>query len=279
MLSNLLYLIDTQSIELMVSLFIMTVNNSGNIILRFVAEQGPLSKLEKFNTNDAYLAVKEVEYQSENSEFVKSVLPKYAKKYIVATTIFDEKNVKDLKPFGISILKNKMTLKRPKINPISDNDSVVLATINSASVKASNNIATIILGDKNNCTYFEFYQHSDSIFFDNSRISLERRNELVDIEVIKEKKQSIFGDTIKYINNVFDEKWRKQALVTLEEFFLDDEVTLIPRLDALWYEDYIEGKSFPYWIIGGTGTKKDWIKFLSDSDNFPVDLRKFLKAS
>lgn len=279
MLSNLLYLIDTQSIELMVTLFIMTVSNSGNIILRFVAEQGPLSKLGKFNTNDAYLAVKEVEYQSKNYEFVKSILPKYAKKYIVAATIFDENNGENLEPFGISVLKSNMCLRRPKLNPISNNDSVVLATINSASVKASNNVATIILGDKNNCTYFEFYEHSDSTIFDNSRISLEGRNELVDIEVIKEKKKSIFGDTVKYINNVFDEKWRKQALVTLEEFFLDDEVTLIPRLDTLWYENYVEGKSFPYWIIGGKGTKKEWIKFLSDSDNFPVTLRNSLKAS
>ena len=262
MLNNLLYLIDTHSISLVVKLFIMTINNNGNIILRFVSELGKLGNLNNFFSEDAYIAVKEVEYQNENSEFVKSVLPEYARSSVVAATIIGEAN--NLKPFGISILQNNMILKKPKITPISNNDSVVLATLNAAKIKASNNMGVIVLGDKANCTYFEFCPTAELKF--------------ANMEVVKEKSRTIFGDLITYKNREFNEEWRKKALLTLNEYFLDNNTKLIPRTDGLWYEEYIEWKSFPYWIIGNSYKKEDWIKFLSDPTNFPVDVEKFLKA-
>ena len=276
MLNNLLYLIDTHSISLVVKLFIMTINNNGNIILRFVSELGKLGNLNNFFSEDAYIAVKEVEYQNENSEFVKSVLPEYTRSSVVAATIIGEES--DLKPFGISILQNNMILKKPKITPISNNDSVVLATLNAAKIKASNNMGVGVLGDKANCTYFEFCPTAESKTFDILNLSAEKQIKFANMEVVKEKSRTIFGDFITYKNREFDEEWRKKALLTLNEYFLDNNTKLIPRTDGLWYEEYIEWKSFPYWIIGNSYKKEDWIKFLSDPTNFPVDVGKFLKA-
>lgn len=279
MLNNLLYLIDTQGINLVVTLFIMTINNTGNVILRFVSELGKLDELENFFSEDAYVAVKEVEYQNENSEFVKSLLPSYAKTLTVVATVMEEEKNSDLKPYGISILKNNMILKKPEKLPVKNNEFVVLATIKSANVKASNGVATIILGDKKNCTYFEFYTTNDSKIFEHLSVVKETKAELLNLDAIKENKISDYGNIIKYKRKSFDEKWRLSALVNVDEFYLDNNMRLIPRLDGFWYTEYVEGLSFPYWIIGNSCKKEDWINFLSNPSNFPINIENFLKAS
>lgn len=279
MLNNLLYLIDTQSINLVVTLFIMTVNNTGNVVLRFVSELGNLGDLENFFSEDAYVAVKEVEYQNENSEFVKSLLPNYAKTLTVVATVIDEEKNSDLRPFGISILKNNMILKKPKRLPIKNNEFVVLATIKASSVKASNNVATVIIGDKNSCTYFEFHTTSDSKRFENSDIIKEKNIELMNLEAIKESKKSDYGNTIKYKRKSFDEKWRLVVLANIDEYYIDSNACLIPRIDGLWYSEYIEGISFPYWIVGENCNKNEWVEFLSNPNNFPINIENFLKVS
>ena len=104
-MKNFLYLIDTSTINLMVNLFIITKNKSGNLILRFVSSLGSLKDLKNFYTREAYLGVMECEYQNEDSTFIKSFSPKYSKSAIVVSTIYSKNDELNLNPFGIKILK------------------------------------------------------------------------------------------------------------------------------------------------------------------------------
>lgn len=272
-MKNFLYLIDTSTIDLMVTLFIITKNKSGNLILIFVSNQGPLKDLKKFYTSDAYLGVKESEYQNEDSTFVKSFLPQFSKSLIVAATIFSEKGSQNLNPFGIRILKNKMTMNIPKMQPIENSEYVVLATMNSAELKATNDILTIISGDSRNCKCFEFFLSEESETFCEQNLPIEKKSILSDISVIKKEFHTEFGDFVEYKNGNFDENWRRKVLYTMDEFFLEDSQILIPRIDGSWDEDYVEGVSFPFWKLKESKcTKKDWINFLKEPDNFPVQI-------
>lgn len=271
MMKNLLYLVDTQTIDLIVTLFIVTINKNGNLILRYVSKQGPLSKLKNFYTKDAFLAVKECEYQSKDSQFIKSVFPKYAKQYTVAAIVYDEENLYDYNPFGIHILKNNMVMKKPELQPIKNNDYVVLATLNSSYLKADNDTFSIISGDSKNCEYYEFVSSDISEKF-SDELPKEKNKELSNIIILKRNKHTEFGDFVIYEKMKFDQKWRRHVLCSLNDFFLDDNQRLIPRLDGSWNEEYIEGLSFPYFMVNDRlSCKKDWEEFLSNPNNFPIE--------
>lgn len=272
-MKNFLYLIDTSTVNLMVSLFIMTINRRGNLILRFVSEQGPLKDLKNFYTKEAYIGVMENEYQDEKSFFVKSFLPRYAKHFVVAAVKYFQSDKQNLNPFGIRILNNNMVMNLPKIQPIDNNDYVVLASMNSSSLKASNDIFSILTGNSKNCKSFEFVLSDDSKTFDIASIPIEKEEPLLNISIAKRNVNNGFCNYNEYKKMEFDENWRKKVIYTMDEYFIEESQKLIPRIDGTWNEEYIEGISFPLKEISQNDyTKNGWLDFLKKSGSFPIQI-------
>lgn len=267
MLNNLLYLIDTNTSELTVTLYIMTVNKNGQLILRFVQEVGKLSEIKNFYTEDAYVAVKEVEYQAETSEFVKSILPSNLSSSYVVSAVVNGENSIDTSPFGIFIFGNEIKLSIKDKKPVNDNTFIVLAALNYAKVKAQNSVMTIITGDSKNCRFYEFELTPASKDFNISTLTIEPNVVLYNMPLLNRiTKKSIMGyDIIRYDRIIFGSEWKKRILASMDDFYLSCNDKLIPRFDGSWSNNYIEGLSFPYLkYFKDIPTKIEWLDFLKN---------------
>ena len=279
MLKNILYLIDTSQLSLMVTLFTMTMNKHGQVVLRFVKNLGRLYDIENFDTKDAYIAVKEVEYQSYNSDFVKSVMPEKLKSIAVSSVVNNDEDSSNFKPFGIKIFKNNVQLVKQDTNPVVST-SLIMAALNYADVRAQNGGITILTGDKENCTFFEFKSTNDSMNFKVSEIPIERNIHLYDAPLVSRNvRVSKLGDSfVSYNVRAFNEDWTRKTLFSMCDFFVDGTEKLIPTIHGSWNEKYIKGMSFPYLkFFKEIPSKKIWEEFLKDKNNFPVSMEEELK--
>lgn len=231
MVKNLLYLIDTRSFELIVTLFTVTVNKNGDLLLRFVKELGVMSNVNSL-VEEAFVAVTTKEFQSKkDSNFALTFQSNDASINRVAFVVEDLN-----KPFEITILGKKMRLSKPQKTP-SASDYVVSAILENANIQATSGISTIIKGDATHV--YELYE-------------LQRNDSFSSLEDIpKESEVKLYNLPRANLDKnptaeEFGEDWKNSVLKTMSEFFVTGEEYLIPLINGNWGSEYIEGKSFPY---------------------------------
>lgn len=251
MLKNLMYLIDTNTFGLLVTLFTVTINKNGELILRFVAELGELCNIESFSPN-AFVAVKKHEFQSNvDTKFVITTKGKVSSEKVVRARIFEEEE--NFEAFEISVLGKFKNLRRPQ-KPVRSKYALS-AVLANALMHSQYNVNTIIKGDSQDVECFIINVDSNQYFNPPKEIG---KLYYIERAVLKNIPLINFLDS-----NFFGEDWKKNSLNTMSEFFLNGDELLIPTINHSWEKEYIEGKSFPYMkFFSKIPTITEWENFL-----------------
>lgn len=238
MLSNLLYLIDTTSLQIMVTIFTMTMAENGSVVLRYVKDLGPISAINEFIEN-AFVAVKGKDFQEFNGRQVNFVKTVHVQDAInKAVYLVDEGITEKVTFLGKGIVINKAQKK-----PLES--EYLLSAIFENAIMQSKNVTTIIKGDQTHI--FELYE-------------LKRNDEVSFEHIPKENDENI---NTKLNGIWYNENWKSKVIGTMNEYFLTKSELLIPNVKGEWKEQYEEGISFPYkYFFEEIPTYEEWKIFL-----------------
>ncbi len=235
MLKNALYLIDTNTLGLIVTLFTVTINNNNNLILRYVKELGSLDCINGFIDN-SLLAITQTEACNSDINYVVSI---HKGKSVLAYDIEEP----ELIGKKINIIGKNMNVKKARKLPVTSNPYAISAVIGNANIQSENDIYSIIMGNKYGITgIYEF------------------KGEEFNLENLPKEMDERF---INLGINKFSKTWQLKMLNNMDEFFINENELLIPTVNGEWKHEYIEGVSFPYMkYFSKIPSKTEWKSFL-----------------
>lgn len=241
--------------ELYVSKYMLRKTKNGQYVMDLIKYMGNLHTLEKLNTEEAYLAIEDLSYYSEEEDTLVSYqlgekFAEMAQTITVVVTLKDKDKLK-FKPYRLHIFGNNISLKKG----ISEEEIEKYGL-------------TLTYKEKDETEKFEFITS--------------RRTKIVDLEQVLEEKDEylanlsnvIWLDKYNYCKkahiHIFSKKWAEEMRSKLDQIE-DENIAIYPSLTGQWLTTPIgerPNRNFPYYLYEktckGNPNKKFWKKYLKN---------------
>lgn len=211
--------------KLYVSKYMIRRTNGGQLVLDLIKYMGNLHTLNRLNTEEAYFAIEDVNYYSEeNDAIVKSFLGKDFEKIEQKETVVVTLNDKDCmkyRPYRIRIFCNNVRLQ--KFTDCEDEKFTI-----------KNNELWLEFKKGDQTTRFKFYKSTRSITPDLSNLYLERNTHDANISnVYWIDKSNCYR---KSHVTIFSVKWAKEMLSELDKI-KEEKRSIYPTAEGIWIKE------------------------------------------